>query len=591
MGLYPSFDSFYYTVYGEKVGGIGEDGYLKYDYNSVIIFASTEIIVSPIYELRVSLDGYELSARFEKAPTLQEVIKAIGFEENYSDYLWIVNGNVEENYQTPIGLLGESIKAEKKKIGAYISFVDEMGMEVFLQPTGNFIEKNTTTVGEILDFYGIAGLEGYSWEVEYQDENGNTVRVPASEDFVINYVYESNTQNNGYYTVNLYGKTSAMTIEISGYLIGEGDVYQSMTYTQPVSVREIFVSAGISVDFEDLYVSVMPKDNSGGYQIESLDEIISTSATLVINDQREYVTVNAQFNGVWEIKEVLLDGMTTIGEVLSAVGLNYSDCAWTIYRQGPSLYEISVPVTSENDTVQTYDKIKGESLESVKVFFYCMDYGYVETDDGSGYKDYSKNDVWDNPTIDFSYSNDIFTFIGWSFEQSTPQDKQKPQAIKSIEEIFAKNVLEIEVFPIIEFNLEVFNGLYQFYSECTYLKIENGFAYGFYFDGTGYNVCTQYTKEQISLEYEYGQVYATVYGYRYNLDIYQKQQDSIIYVENNEENGIVSCTVINTKEDLKNYYIDFAKSYVIVDLNGNTVELEQIVDGEIYYVYLQSAQI
>ena len=123
------------------------------------------------------------------------------------------------------------------------------------------------------------------------------------------------------------------------------------------------------------------------------------------------------------------------------------------------------------------------------------------------------------------------------------------------------------------------------------IEIENGFAYGFYFDGTGYNVCTQYTKEQISLEYEYGQVYATVYGYRYNLDIYQKQQDSIIYVENNEGNGIVSCTVINTKEDLKNYYIDFAKSYVIVDLNGNTVELEQIVDGEIYYVYLQSAQI
>jgi len=584
MNLYPSFDSYYFTVYGEKVGGIGEDGYIKYDYNSVMIFASTEITVHPIYDVRVSMDGSELSARFEKAPTLEEVIKAIGLEDERDDYLWTVNGYVTQEYQSSIGYLGESIRAEKKKIGVYAHYFDENGMEINLQPTGYYLEKNSATVKELLDFYGLSQLEGYTWEVEYKDVNNETVRIPASDDHVITYVYDANAWSE-FYEIHLYGKTSAFTLNLWSNIIGVGEKYMTLPCREAITVAQILNALEITVDFEDLHVMV---DVGGsGYEVSSPDEVILVSATVNVYDRREYVTVNVKVNGSWVNKQILLKGLTTVGQAITAAGFNYSDYSWTITRQGSNLYNETTPVTSENEAIQNYDVIKGQVLESINVFFSgAMDYGFIETETGSGYKTYESTGTWDNPVIQFN-QQDVFELLGWSLTESKVGDTQKPALITSLDQLFALNLQEVTVYPVIEINKQAFNGLYYFSWKGLYLKIENGYANGFYFDNMGNNAFSQqFANKQVTFEYEYSQFYVNIDGDRINVDVYQKQEGSFIYIEN-RESAEITYTIVNYASQLQGY-LQNAQSYKIVDVEGNEVTVDQIQAGQIYYAYVNS---
>ena len=102
-------------------------------------------------------------------------------------------------------------------------------------------------------------------------------------------------------------------------------------------------------------------------------------------------------------------------------------------------------LNDENCAVENYDKIRGESLESVRVFFDYMQYGFMDTEDGTGYKTYSKDDTWDNPTIVFMQEG-YFTLLGWSLTRTEIADGQNPTIITSVEQLFAQNVKEINLY-------------------------------------------------------------------------------------------------------------------------------------------------
>jgi hypothetical protein len=560
-----------------------EDGFLKYDYHSTVIFSSTVIEVYPIYRIDVYFSyGYTPYAYFEKLPTLGEIIDVIDMKGERDDYVWIVDGVVVDDYNVTVTGLGEGVKAKEKFIAPYINYVDEMGYEVNWQPMGYYCQGASVTVKQLLDLCGYDFI-GYTWEIEYKNENGQIERKTVNEDHVVNFVYDYDVEYYGYYAVNLFGKTSAMKIEVSGFIVGNDNLYQEISVAGPISIGEILSTAGINVDIADLMVTVSPKNGDAGYQVFDLQEIVSQSAYISVSDLRDYVKINVKVDGVWQLKTVLLGDMTTVGQVIAFAGYNFKDYYWTITRQSHNLYNITIPVSSENEEVKTYDVIKGQVLENVSVFFYHMDYGWMDGD-GTGYVTYSVNDKWDNPTINFNLP--YFTLEGWSFENV--KINEKAQIIVSIEEIFAKNLAEISLYPVISVNYEQFSGLY-YSHDSVYYRLNGDKIVGIEVGDQGYRVLGESSYE---VEYEYGTISInawknTEYEHKFNFTYDSQHTDFALIMEVHESDGYIYYTVISNFDELKYYISEYYQTMALCDINGNDVTVEELQAGQIYIAYVK----
>lgn len=588
MGITGSFSDYYFTVYGGTVGAMGENEMEKADVWASMIFAPTEIVVHPLVLVTVQIEDYSyMEFRYSSAPTLLTVIQDMQMENEKDDFLWRVGGSVVTDYSVVIPANGENwIEAKQKRIGAFVSFTDEMGTPIIFEPMKEYcVLGDKTTVGDLLMTCGIPDGE-YAWELCYVNVNGETVSTQVALTDEVQFVYTPDFDSYGFYRVELYGKTSSLRIEYSAWLADKGDVWGSLSYSESVTVGQFLADTNLGITIDDVFVTVNYQDYGEGVEDASYE--ISSPCSVTISEKRPYVQVRAfNENGERTTKYLFMpSGEYTVGQAVLDAGFNYEDFFWEIQRyNNNNMYTETISVTDRNFLLVNDDEIIAKRIESVQVWFDCYEYGWVEVGDGGASATYGVDAKWDNPQMFFSGDvGQYFIFEGWSFEKREMGDFSDVEIITSLSQIFAKGQEMITVFPVFTPNYESLSGWWSFNMDGNpaYVNILN--------ESELLLVSTQIEGvSNFTVSLQFGQIRVTLdggnIGYTsFELYTYSSRPVTpIVKIVTEYEDGTVDAVLFEGEQEFRNFLTYEGYTLKSFTLDGVEVGTDELL-ADAYYV-------
>ncbi len=588
MGLSGSFSDYYFTVYGGTVGAMDESQIEKADVWASMIFAPTEIIVHPLVLVTVQIeDSSYVEFRYRSAPTLLTVIQDMQMETEKDDFLWKVGGSVVTDYSVVIPTSGENwIEARQKRIGAYVSFVDEFGNTITFDPMRDYcVLGDKATVGDLLMTSGMPDGE-YTWELCYINENGISLSTPVTLSDEVKFVYTPDFDSYGFYRVEIYGKTSSLRIEYSGWLADKGDIWGSISYSDSVTVGQFLEDLNLGITLDDVYLTVNHQGYGGGVEDASYE--ISSPCTVSFSEKRPYVQVRGiGDNGEMVTKYLFMpSGEYTVGQAVSDAGFDYDSFFWEIQRyNNNNMYTETISVTDRNFLLVNDDEIIAKTIESVQVWFDCYEYGWVEVGDGGGSATYGVGAKWDNPQMFFSGDcGRYFVFEGWSFEKREAGDSSDVEIITSLDQIFAKGQEMITVFPVFKPNYESLSGWWG-------LNMDGNPAYVNILNESELLIVTNETEEitNFTVSLQYSQVYVTLEGgnigyFSFVLETSGTRPTCPIFkIITEYEDGMVDVWLFEGEQEFRNHLSYEGYTLKSFTLDGVEVDTDELLT-DAYYV-------